>query len=122
MGEVLFEGTKQSFSVQSVRTKTNLVNNLIGLSFTLEAQMIEMQATLSPGELVGHYRIVCVAGAGGMGMVYKAFDQKLQRTVALKFLPSSVISNTKEKDRFLREARAASSLDHPNIGVIHGVE
>ena len=84
--------------------------------------MTETQATLSPGKIVGHYQIVGVAGAGGMGVVYKAWDQRLERTVALKFLPSSVISNAREKDRFLKEARAASSLDHPNIGVIHGVE
>jgi eukaryotic-like serine/threonine-protein kinase len=57
-----------------------------------------------------------------MGVVYKAFDQKLERTVALKFLPPSLMSSTKEKDRFLREARAASSLDHPNIGVIYGID
>jgi serine/threonine-protein kinase len=84
--------------------------------------MTEIQPTLSPGVFVAHYQIISVAGAGGMGVVYKALDQKLQRTVALKFLPSSVISNTREKDRFLKEARAASSLDHPNIGVIYGVE
>jgi|SRR5215469_5874279 len=84
--------------------------------------MTEIQPTLSPGVLLGHYQIMAVAGAGGMGVVYKAWDQKLERTVALKFLPSSVISNTRAKDRFLKEARAASSLDHPNIGVIHGIE
>jgi serine/threonine-protein kinase len=83
--------------------------------------MAEIQNTLSPGEIVGHYQILGVAGAGGMGVVYKAVDQKLERTVALKFLPTSMIS-TKEKERFLKEARAASSLDHPNIGIIYGVE
>jgi serine/threonine protein kinase/tetratricopeptide (TPR) repeat protein len=84
--------------------------------------MAEIQSTLSPGEIVGHYLILGVAGAGGMGVVYKAFDRKLERTVALKFLPTSIISSTRDKDRFLKEARAASSLDHPNIGVIYGVE
>jgi len=84
--------------------------------------MAEIQSTLSPGAFVGHYQIVEVAGAGGMGVVYKAFDQKLQRTVALKFLPASKIASTDAKERFLKEARAASSLDHPNIGVIHGIE
>lgn len=84
--------------------------------------MAEIKIALSPDEIVGNYRILSVAGAGGMGVVYKAFDQKLERTVALKFLPPSVISSTKEKDRFLKEARAASSLDHPNIGVIYGIE
>jgi eukaryotic-like serine/threonine-protein kinase len=84
--------------------------------------MPEIKNALSPGEIVGNYQILGIAGAGGMGVVYKAFDQKLERTVALKFLPPSLISSPKEKDRFLREARAASSLDHPNIGVIYGID
>jgi serine/threonine protein kinase/tetratricopeptide (TPR) repeat protein len=84
--------------------------------------MLEIKNALSPGEIVGNYQILGIAGAGGMGVVYKAFDQKLERTVALKFLPPSLISSTREKDRFLREARAASSLDHPNIGVIYGID
>ena len=84
--------------------------------------MAEIQNTLSPGGIVSHYQILGVTGAGGMGVVYKAFDQKLERTVALKFLPASMISSAKEKERFLKEARAASSLDHPNIGIIYGVE
>ena len=78
--------------------------------------------TLNPGDRVAHYEIVAMAGAGGMGVVYKARDLKLERTVALKFLPLEVDSSTKEKEQFLKEARTASSLDHPNIGVIHGVE
>src|SRR5262252_6945732 len=83
--------------------------------------MTEIQSTRLPGEFVGHYQIIAIAGAGGMGVVYKAFDERLRRSVALKFLPSSTIS-AREKGRFLKEARAASSLDHPNIGVIYGVE
>src|SRR5450631_58937 len=78
--------------------------------------------TLNPGDRAGHYEIVALAGAGGMGVVYKARDLKLERTVALKFLPLEVDSSTKEKEQFLKEARTASSLDHPNIGVIHGIE
>jgi serine/threonine protein kinase/tetratricopeptide (TPR) repeat protein len=79
-------------------------------------------ATLSVGDLVGNYKILGMAGAGGMGIVYRALDVKLERTVALKFLPEHVASSSEDRERFLREARTASSLDHPNIGVIHGLE
>jgi serine/threonine protein kinase/tetratricopeptide (TPR) repeat protein len=78
--------------------------------------------TLSAGDVVGNYKILGLAGAGGMGVVYRALDVKLERTVALKFLPEHLISTDEDKQRFLREARTASSLDHPNIGVIHGLE
>jgi serine/threonine protein kinase len=57
-----------------------------------------------------------------MGMVYRALDIKLERLVALKFLPDEFVATKSNKERFLREARTASSLDHPNIGVIHGIE
>ncbi|HXW18833.1 MAG TPA: serine/threonine-protein kinase, partial [Candidatus Acidoferrales bacterium] len=77
---------------------------------------------LSAGDRVGNYQIVALAGVGGMGVVYKALDIKLERSVALKFLPHELNISDKEKEHFLKEARTASSLDHPNIGVIHGVE
>ncbi len=77
---------------------------------------------LSAGDVVGNYKILGLAGAGGMGVVYRALDVKLERTVALKFLPEHIVSSSDDKERFLREARFASSLDHPNIGVIHGLE
>ncbi len=73
-------------------------------------------------EQVGGYKILGTAGVGGMGIVYKALDLKLNRTVALKFLPSDLTLPEKDKERFLQEARTASSLDHANIGVIHGLE
>ncbi len=84
--------------------------------------MPETPSTLSAGDQVANYKILSTAGTGGMGVVYKALDLKLERTVALKFLPPELNASEKDKERFLKEARTASSLDHPNIGVIHGVE
>ena len=78
--------------------------------------------TLSPGTRLGSYEILAPIGAGGMGVVYKAHDTKLNRSVALKFIAHEMAEGGKLSDRFLQEARAASALDHPNIGTIHGIE
>ena len=74
------------------------------------------------GQTIGHYRITEKLGAGGMGVVYQALDTKLDRTVALKFLPDNVTITAGDKNNLRREARAASALDHPNVGVVHGLE
>lgn len=74
------------------------------------------------GKKILHYKIVEKIGEGGMGVVYKAEDSKLERIVAIKFLPGHIASNEEERERFKIEAKAAAALNNPNIATIHAIE
>src|SRR6266404_5860907 len=83
--------------------------------------MLSADQELKAGQIIGHYEILSTLGKGGMGEVYLAHDKKLDRQIALKFLPLMFTQNKERLHRFEREARAASALNHPNILTIHEI-
>jgi serine/threonine protein kinase len=77
---------------------------------------------LSAGSELGSYRIDSLLGRGGMGEVYRAYDRRLDRQVAIKVLPDVFLADPERRARFDREARLLAALNHPNIATIHGIE
>jgi hypothetical protein len=131
--ECLFKSEQNYFSdfCQTVKTALlKLADKKLRLNasaedhFTLGPHAVDdlERSAFDVGQRILHYRILSAIGAGGMGQVYKAEDNKLARTVAIKVLPRSSMNNPGARRRFLREARAASALNHANIVTIHAIE
>src|SRR4030095_16683868 len=80
-----------------------------------------MSSSLQPGSILSHYLIISPLGAGGMGEVYMAQDESLERAVALKVLPPELVKSEERVRRFIQEAKSASSLSHPHIVTIYEI-
>lgn len=103
---------------------TKLAQNTIGKKTSDQSSQLLHNDDLYQliGQKIAHHKIIDVIGIGGMGIVYKAFDEKLRRTVAIKLLPPFIQNSSTNRARFLREAWSVSSLDHPNIASIYSIE
>lgn len=100
------------------------LSSLLAHTEAAEDFFVELSGVIvSPavGHCIGHYRLVGILGAGGMGTVYRAHDTRLDRAVAIKFLPPYLSAQPEARERFLQEARAAAALEHPNVCSIHEI-
>ena len=113
------EGLRQQ--VESLLRRASGSEQLLGRTATTEISD-QPGATSVVGRQIGPYEILAPLGAGGMGEVYRARDNKLDREVAIKILPTHYMSNAQYRARFTREARLLATLNHPHIGAIYGLE
>ncbi len=123
MARVGVSNPELAAAVESLIAAHDGPDNLIDLpAYEAAAELIaNTQPALVVGQVVGHYQIIAPLGKGGMGEVYLANDAKLDRKVALKLLPAGLTNNKDRLRRFIREAKTASSLNHPNIITIHEI-